>query len=179
MNDDRNGIVDDPRTGQQSENEKASPGIAKANEGCVSSTEDDCCVEEQAVPEELIDREALREITQCVEVLAEYEGPLPLAKDFNEYNEKGQDTIREIALMQMKAIFVDESARADKLTAAEIKQGYIGQALSAAICLAAIGASTALGICTESSFVAAVPMALPFGIVISGLFKPTDSRNRK
>lgn len=66
---------------------------------------------------------------------------LPHPKSFNAYNAEAQRMILDCADRQTRAVFDDESKRQDKLVEAEIRQGLVGQMLSAFVILASITAS--------------------------------------
>lgn len=104
---------------------------------------------------------------------------MPHPKSFNAYNAEAQRMILDCADRQTRAVFDDESKRQDKLVEAEIRQGLVGQVLSASVILASIMASAAVGIMTGNAAMSGAFLVLPFTTIIGQLFRPVLSGRGK
>ena len=104
---------------------------------------------------------------------------LPHPKSFNAYNAEAQRMILDCADRQTRAVFDDESKRQDKLVEAEIRQGLVGQMLSAFVILASITASAVAGIMTGNAVMSGAFLVLPFTTIIGQLFRPVLSGRGK
>lgn len=104
---------------------------------------------------------------------------LPHPKSFNAYNADAQRMILDCADRQTRAVFDDESKRQDRLVEAEIRQGLVGQVLSALVILASIAASVVVGIMTRNATMSGAFLVLPFTTIIGQLFRPVLSGRGK
>lgn len=104
---------------------------------------------------------------------------LPHPKSFNAYNAEAQRMILDCADRQTRAVFDDESKRQDKLVEAEIRQGLVGQVLSASVILTSIAASVVVGIMTGDAKMSGAFLVLPFATIICQLFRPVLSGRGK
>ena len=104
---------------------------------------------------------------------------MPHPKSFNAYNAEAQRMILDCADSQTSAVFDDESKRQDKLVEAEIRQGLVGQMLSAFVILASITASAVAGIMTGNAAMSGAFLILPFTTIIGQLFRPVLSGRGK
>ncbi len=122
MSDDNNGIVDDPRSGQQQEASENAEGCKKAD-GERDPHADDCClINEQEDDLEKIEDllnavpEPLREIISEAMITKSWSGILPDPGSFSAYPEWVQHKMTD----WNDAKIIDESRRLDKMTEAAI-----------------------------------------------------------
>ena len=87
--------------------------------------------------------------------------------------------ILDCADRQTRAVFDDESKRQDKPVEAEIRQGLVGQMLSAFVILASITASAVAGIMTGNAAMSGAFLILPFTTIIGQLVRPVLSGRGK
>lgn len=112
-------------------------------------------------------------------VTQQWAGMLPPPKSFNAYSPDAQRMILDWADRQTRAVFNDESKRQDRLVEAEIRQGVVGQGLSAFVILASIAASVVVGIMTGNATMSGAFLVLPFTTIIGQLFRPVLSGRGK
>lgn len=173
MKHDGNGSNDDSGNHANSQANQDEKRIARANDVEIEASEHDVRFDGEDIEEKTI------VAAQQIALHQEYEGILPHPKQFNEYSPNAQEVLLEIAREQVKAAFIDESIRQNKLVEAEIKQGYRGQILSTIIICLTIIAAIAVVVCTGNIAVATLMVGIPLVSIIGNLFKPSKSRQIK
>lgn len=157
MNDDNDGIVDDPRSGQRSKHQKFPDGFE---------------VVEEAVAEG--DSEKILELVGIAKMSS---GIIPLAEDLNQYRPEVQAKIIEWADAQIKANVVDESIRQDKLVDGELIQAKYGQVLSMIIMLFLVVAAVVAVFIINNAWAATPFLAVQFFTIGANLLRPIRSKS--
>lgn len=180
MNNDNNGIADDPRSGQQSESHKPEDFFEEESESCSLQPENSDGVNEVSI-EEVVE-EAVAEgdsdrILELVSIAKMSSGIIPLAEDLNQYSPEIQAKIVGWADAQIKANVVDESCRQDKLVSGELNQAKYGQVFSMIVMVLLIIAAVVAVFITNNAWAAAPFLAVQFFTIVGNLIKPIRSRS--
>lgn len=178
MQDEHDEFDDGTGSGQQQEPEGHPHGIEEKDGSGVVPSSDGELADAGSRGEEELEKRAVAALRQ-LSVTEQWAGMLPHPKSFNAYNAEAQRMILDCADRQTRAVFDDESKRQDKLVEAEIRQGLVGQVLSACVILASIAASVAVGIKTGNAVMSGAFLVLPFTTIIGQLFRPVLSGRGK